>query len=73
MKPSHEGTMFFAGKATRNTVELTKEQMENAFKNQPVTFEGLAEGMYFARYLQFPVGLLKVGSQRTELLVPKMA
>lgn len=73
MKPSHEGMMFFAGKATRNTATLTKEQMENAFKNQPVTFEGLAEGMYFARYFQFPVGLLKVGSQRTELLVPKMA
>lgn len=73
MKPSHEGVMFFAAKATRGVVELTKEQMEKAFKNEPVSFEGIAEGMYFARYKQFPVGLLKVGSQRTELLVPKMA
>ena len=73
MKPSHEGVMFFAGKATRGMVELSKEQMENAFKGQPVIFEGLEEGMYFARYLQFPLGLLKIGSQRTELLVPKMA
>ncbi|MFA4815161.1 MAG: RsmB/NOP family class I SAM-dependent RNA methyltransferase [Candidatus Gracilibacteria bacterium] len=73
MKPSHEGVMFFAEKATRNIIQLTKEQMENAFKNQPVAFEGLAEGMYFARYLNFPLGLLKIGSHRTELLMPKMA
>ncbi len=73
MKPSHEGVLFFAGSATRNVVALSKEQMEKALKNLPVTFEGLAQGMYFARYLQFPLGLLKIGSQRTELLVPKMA
>ncbi len=73
MKPSHEGTMFFAGDATRGVVALSKDQMEKALKNQPVSFEGLDEGMYFARYLQFPLGLLKIGKQRTELLVPKMA
>ena len=73
MKPSHEGVMFFAEQAKRGVFELSKEQMENAFKGQPVTIEGLAEGMYFARYKQFPLGLLKIGSQRTELLVPKMA
>ena len=73
MKPSHEGVMFFAPMATKHVVALTKEQMENAIKSQPVTFEGLDEGMYFAKYLEFPIGLLKVGSKRTELLVPKMA
>jgi hypothetical protein len=73
MKPSHEGVMFFAGQATKGVVQLTKEQMEHALKSQPVIFEGLEEGMYFAKYLQFPLGLLKIGSQRTELLVPKMA
>lgn len=73
MKPSHEGVMFFAGQATKGVVQLTKEQMEHALKSQPVIFDGLEEGMYFAKYLQFPLGLLKIGSQRTELLVPKMA
>lgn len=73
MKPSHEGVLFFASDAKRNTVELSKEQVEKAFKNEPVHFEGLEEGMYFAHYLQFPLGLLKIGKQRTELLIPKMA
>lgn len=73
MKPSHEGVMFFAGKAIRGKVQLSKEQMEMAMKTQPLNFEGLKEGMYFACYLDFPLGLLKIGSQRTELLMPKMA
>lgn len=73
MKVCHEGAVFFGHTATKNVVQLTKEQLELAMKNQPVTFEGLDEGMYLAKYLQFPIGLLKIGSKRTELLIPKMA
>lgn len=73
MKLSHEGAIYFGLEVEQNVVQLSKDQFEAAMKNQPVTFEGLAEGMYLAKYLQFPIGLLKIGSKRTELLVPKMA
>ncbi len=73
MKLSHEGALYFGLEIEKNVVQLSKEQFEAAMKNQPVTFEGLDEGMYLAKYLQFPIGLLKIGSKRTELLVPKMA
>ncbi len=73
MKPSHEGSVFFTSMATKNVIELTKEQMEKAMKHEPLELKGVKEGMYFSKYLDFPIGLLKVGSQRTELLVPKMA
>lgn len=73
MKPSHEGAVYFTNMATKNVIELTKEQMEKAMKHEPLELTGVKEGMYFSKYLDFPIGLLKVGSQRTELLVPKMA
>ena len=81
MKPSHEGAVYLGLQAEEHVVQLSKEQLEAAMKNQPVTFDGLEEGMYLAVYtptvpghtFKFPVGLLKIGSKRTELLVPKMA
>ena len=79
MKPSHEGAVSLGLHANKHVVELTKEQLESAMKNLPVAFEDLEEGMYLAVYaptvgsLRFPIGLLKIGSKRTELLVPKMA
>lgn len=79
MKLSHEGAVALGLTANMNRVEITKEQLEAAMKNQPVVFEGLEEGMYIASYtpteaaLHFPIGLLKIGSKRTELLIPKMA
>lgn len=73
MKPSHEGAVYLGLSAKKNVAMLSKEQLEAAMRNQPVVFEGLEEGMYLAKYLQFPIGLLKIGSKRTELLVPKMA
>ncbi len=73
MKLSHEGAIYFGLEVEQNVVQLSKDQFEAAMKNQPVSFEGLDEGMYLAKYLQFPIGLLKIGSKRTELLVPKMA
>lgn len=72
MKPSHEGAVFLTHLAEKNVVQLTKIQMEKAMKHEPLEFLDLKEGMYFANYLNFPIGLLKIGSQRTELLVPKM-
>lgn len=73
MKPSHEGAVFLTALASKNVVELSKEQMEKAMRHEPLDLPGVKEGMYFSKYLEFPIGLLKVGSQRTELLVPKMA
>lgn len=73
MKPSHEGVMFFAGKASKNVINLSKEQMEKAMRTETLQFDGVAEGMYFARYLNFPLGLLKINANRVELLIPKMA
>ncbi|MFA6023652.1 MAG: hypothetical protein WC777_00315 [Candidatus Gracilibacteria bacterium] len=73
MKPSHEGAVFLTGLARKNIVELSKEDMEKAMKHEPLILPKTKEGVYFAKHLDFPIGLLKVGSQRTELLVPKMA
>ena len=73
MKPSHEGAVFFTGRAKKHVLVLSKENMEKAMKHEPLSLPKVKEGMYFAKYLDFPIGLLKVGSQRTELLVPKMA
>lgn len=73
MKPSHEGAVYFTNLAKKNVLELSKEQMEKAMRHELLDLKKAKEGMYFARYLNFPIGLLKVGSQRTELLVPKMA
>ncbi|QQR54882.1 RsmB/NOP family class I SAM-dependent RNA methyltransferase [Candidatus Peregrinibacteria bacterium] len=77
MKPSHEGAVALGLIANKHLVALTKEQLEASMKNQTVSFEDLDKGMYLAVYeqekLRFPIGLLKIGSKRTELLVPKMA
>ncbi len=77
MKPSHEGAVALGLMAHKQIVVLNKEQLEASMKNQTVSFEGLEEGMYLAVYeqktLRFPIGLLKIGAHRTELLVPKMA
>src|SRR3989338_5259529 len=73
MKPSHEGAVFFTGRAKKHVLVLSKENMEKAMKHEPLSLPKVKEGMYFAKYLDFRIGLLKVGSQRTELLVPKMA
>lgn len=73
IKPTHEGALFFAPLAQKNCVELSKEEMEKAMKQEVLHFANLKEGIYFARYLQFTIGVLKIGAHRTELLVPKMA
>ena len=62
-----------AANAKKHVLVLSKENMEKAMKHEPLSLPKVKEGMYFAKYLDFPIGLLKVGSQRTELLVPKMA
>jgi NOL1/NOP2/sun family putative RNA methylase len=72
MKPSHEGAIFFGPLAKQGIAELSKEQMEHAMKHEALALK-LKEGLYLAKYLQFPIGVLKIGFQRTELLVPKMA
>lgn len=73
MKPSHEGCVYLSSMASKNLISLSKENMERAMKNEAQVLPDIAEGMYFAKYLNFPIGLLKIGSQRIELLVPKMA
>lgn len=73
MKPSHEGAVFFISLAKKNVLTLGKENMENAMKHEALALKAVRQGMYLAKYLDFPIGLLKVGSERTELLVPKMA
>lgn len=73
MKPTHEGAVFFTSIVQKNVLKLSKENMEKAMHHLPLELKDVPEGMYLTKYLDFPIGLLKVGSRRTELLVAKMA